>query len=248
MSPPSDAHECSVVFEGMDAASGESGTPDTREQTLRVRLLGGLDMRWARRGSRWARRGSRRWTRRAPSRCWRTCWCIATRRSHVSASRSCSGQTRPRPRRRTNLRQVLHNLRRGLPDADRLAPSGMGRSRYCTARAALVEHGGGRPRGPGMCAHRRSARSRTITDGDHRTARAGERAACLENAEIPLDRAGIPGSACKARTCDPQLVELEAHSSTMRRRGIPGHDLGHAYEDRAGPRHATPQSRLRGQA
>ena len=35
---------------------------------------------------------------------------------------------------------------------------------------------------------------------------------------------------------DPQLVELEAHRSTMRRRGILGHDLGHACGDGANQR------------
>jgi hypothetical protein len=36
-----------------------------------------------------------------------------------------------------------------------------------------------------------------------------------------------------ARTSDPQLVELGARRSTMRYEGIVGHDLGHAYGDRA---------------
>jgi hypothetical protein len=39
-----------------------------------------------------------------------------------------------------------------------------------------------------------------------------------------------------ARTSDPQLVELGARRSTMPCHGIVGHDLGHAYRDRAGVR------------
>jgi hypothetical protein len=39
-----------------------------------------------------------------------------------------------------------------------------------------------------------------------------------------------------ARTSDPQLVELEAHRSTMPHHGIVGHDLGHAYGRRAAAR------------
>jgi DNA-binding CsgD family transcriptional regulator len=42
--------------------------------------------------------------------------------------------------------------------------------------------------------------------------------------------------AMQARTCDPQLVELGALTSTTRLRGRLGHDLGHAYGRCAAPR------------
>ena len=38
---------------------------------------------------------------------------------------------------------------------------------------------------------------------------------------------------CKARTCDPQLVELDAFRSTMLLHGLVGQDLGHAHRAHA---------------
>ena len=51
-----------------------------------------------------------------------------------------------------------------------------------------------------------------------------------------------------ARTSDPQLVELGARRSTMRSRGILGHDLGHVYGDRAARVSRRSSGQLRGTA
>ena len=60
----------------------------------------------------------RRWCPRAPSRRWAICCCIATLPNRASGAfllwpDSTEAQAR------TNLRHVLHNLRRTLPDANR---------------------------------------------------------------------------------------------------------------------------------
>ena len=83
-----------------------AGTRDTHRRCCRSAC-------WAS----WRSAGAARSTRRAPRRCWLTCSSTAARPSRASTSRSCSGPTRREPQARTNLRHLLHKLRRALPDA-----------------------------------------------------------------------------------------------------------------------------------
>ena len=101
----------------MDAPTGESGRPDARGPTLRVRLLGGLDIRL----------GEERVPPLDSARAESLLAYLLVHRDAPQPRQRLAFLLWPEsnePQARTNLRQVLHNLRRALPDADRLIDVG----------------------------------------------------------------------------------------------------------------------------
>lgn len=101
----------------MDAHTGEPGRPDARGPTLRVRLLGGLDMRL----------GEERVPPLDSARAESLLAYLLVHRDAPQPRQRLAFLLWPEstePQARTNLRQVLHNLRRALPDADRLIDVG----------------------------------------------------------------------------------------------------------------------------